>query len=193
MSQLPAFTVFDTETTGLDPYKGHKIVEIAGVRIENGAVMDDASFVELVNPERSIPSAAQQVNKISDDMVMGAPTIDAVLPKFLEFAQGSILVAHNADFDMRFLSVEKETCWGYVELPECLCTMHMSRQLFPNEFRHTLDMLGQRLNLSIPTDRHRALPDVLLTAHALLKMIEIGDIQTLDQLRRIASNQKVAA
>lgn len=186
MPTLPPFTVFDTETTGLDPRKGDKIIEIAGVRIEDGKIVEGIEFVELVNPERTIPWEAKQVNKIDDEDVATARTIDQVLPDFLQFAQGSILVAHNANFDMGFLETEKETCWGYVELPECLCTMRLSRSMWPNEFRHNLDTLATRLDIAMPTDRHRALPDVIMTAEALLKMIEIGKIESLADLQKMA-------
>lgn len=186
MTPLPPITVFDVETTGLDARRGHKIIEIAGIRIEDGQVDETKSFVSLVNPEREIPWEAKQVNKIKDEDVKGAPGIEEVLPKFLEFAQGTILVAHNANFDMSFLQVEKELCWGYVDLPECLCTMMLSRTLFPNEFGHSLDAVARRLKLTIPAARHRALPDVILTAHALLKMVELGEVESIDVLRNIA-------
>ncbi len=187
MTPLPPLTVFDVETTGLDPTKGHRIIEIAGLRIEDGMVDETKTFVSLVNPERDIPWEAKQVNKISDDDVRTAPGIEEVLPKFLEFAQGTILVAHNANFDMGFLACEKEMCWGYIDLPECLCTMRLSRTLFANEFGHSLDAVARRLNLTLPQARHRALPDVILTAHALLKMVELGEIRSMDDLRSIAS------
>lgn len=186
MATLPPLTVFDVETTGLDPTKGHRIIEIAGIRIEDGMVDETKNFVSLVNPERDIPWEAKQVNKISDDDVRSAPGIEEVLPKFLEFAQGTILVAHNAGFDMGFLQCEKELCWGYIDLPECLCTMRLSRTLFEREFGHSLDAVARRLNLTLPQARHRALPDVILTAHALLKMIELGGITHIDDLRSIA-------
>jgi len=184
---LPPLTVFDVETTGLDPLRGHRIIEIAGVRIENGEIDETRNFVSLVNPERDIPLEARQINKISDDDVRSAPGIEEVLPKFLGFATGSLLVAHNADFDMGFLRNEKSFCWGYVELPDCLCTMRLSRNLFPNEFGHSLDMVARRLGLTLPAARHRALPDVLLTAHALLKMIELGEIGSLEELAEYAA------
>lgn len=187
MTPLPPLTVFDVETTGLDPTKGHRIIEIAGLRIEDGMVDETKTFVSLVNPEREIPWEAKQVNKISDDDVRTAPGIEEVLPKFLEFAQGTILVAHNANFDMGFLTCEKEMCWGYIDLPECLCTMRLSRTLFANEFGHSLDAVARRLNLTLPQARHRALPDVILTAHVLLKMVELGEIMSMDDLRSIAS------
>lgn len=180
---LPPLTVFDVETTGLDALKGHKIVEIAAVRVEQGTIAEDQTFISLVNPEREIPWETKQIHKISDEDVASAPTIDQVIPAFLEFAAGSILVAHNAAFDMSFLQKEKELCWGYIDLPECLCTMRLSQNLFPREMRHNLDVLSQRLGLELPTNRHRALPDVLLTAQALLKMLETASITSLDELR----------
>lgn len=183
---LPPLTVFDTETTGLDPRKGHRIVEIAGVRIENGIILEERTFSTFVNPERDIPWEAKQINKIEDKDVMHAPTIMTALPDFLTFAQGSVLVAHNAAFDMGFLEVEKEFCWGYIELPECLCTMRLSQSLYPTAFRHNLDVLTEKFKLPPVVDRHRALPDVLQTAKILLKMLEEGRIQSMDELRRKA-------
>lgn len=187
MTPIPPITVFDVETTGLDANKGHRIIEIAGLRIEGDVIDEAKSFVSLVNPEREIPWEAKQVNKISDDDVLLAPGIEDVLPKFLDFAKGSILVAHNATFDMSFLTKEKELCWGYIDVPECLCTMRLSRALYPGEFGHSLDAVARRLELQIPTARHRALPDVILTAQALLKMINMAEIKNLENLRSLAA------
>lgn len=185
MSTLPPFTVFDTETTGLDPAKGHRIVEIAGVRVENGVILEEAAFTSFVNPERDIPWEAKQVNHISEEDVAGAPGIMTVLPSFLSFAQGSILVAHNAQFDMNFLHAEREFCWGYVDLPECLCTMRMSQTLYPTAFRHNLDVISERFGLPLPANRHRALPDVIQTAKVLLRMVEDGKVRSIDELRKL--------
>ncbi|MFA6039841.1 MAG: 3'-5' exonuclease [Candidatus Peribacteraceae bacterium] len=184
---LPPITVFDLETTGLEPRKGHRIIEIAGVRMEGGKILEEVSFAAFVNPEREIPWEAKRVNNISDEDVKDAPTIDAVLPRFLEFAKGSVLIAHNAAFDAGFLEVEKEYCWGFVELPEILCTMRLSQSLFPTEFRHNLDVLARKFSLPPAEQRHRALADALLAAQALQKMLEAGNIQSLEKLRKLAS------
>lgn len=192
MSLLPPITVFDLETTGLDPKRGHRIIEIAGVRVEGGQLVDKV-FVSFVNPDREIPWEAKQVHKISDEEVALAPKIETVLPKFLAFAQGSILFAHNAQFDMGFLEVEKQFCWGYVDLPECCCTMRLSQALYPREFRHNLDVLAKRFALSAPADRHRALADATVTAQALVKMIEAGSIRSMDELRKKASLRQLVA
>ena len=187
MPTLPPLTVFDVETTGLDPRKGHRIVEIAAVRIEGGRMLESETFHSLVNPERDIPWEVKQIHHLSEQDLAHAPTIMNVLPQFLSFAQGSLLVAHNAAFDKGFLEAEKEFCWGYIELPEILCTMRLSQNLYPTAFRHNLDILCERFKISMPADRHRALPDVLLTAQIFLKMLESARIQSMEELRRKAS------
>ncbi len=186
MTFIHPLTVFDVETTGLDATKGHKIVEIAGLRIENGVIDETKTFISYVNPERDIPWETKQIHKISDEDVAGAPTIDQVLPAFLEFATGTTLVAHNAAFDMGFLRKEKDLCWGFVDLPDCICTMRLSQVLFPQEFRHNLDIVASRLGLPKSEVRHRALPDVILTAQALLKMLHGSSIDSLEDLKRYA-------
>lgn len=189
---LPALTVFDTETTGLDPKKGHRIVEIAGVRIENGIILEERTFSSFVNPERDIPLEAQRINHISNDDVKDAPSIMTVLPEFLEFSKGSALFAHNAAFDKGFLENEKDFCWGYVELPEIFCSMKLSQSLFPTQFRHNLDILSQRFEVPFEGGRHRALPDVLQTAKILIKMLNHGKISSMDELRKRAGLQAIA-
>ncbi len=193
MPGLPPLTVFDTETTGLDPKKGHRIIEIAAVRVEGGQIIAERTFTTYVNPERPIPPETRAIHHIDDSMVAGAPTIMEALPAFLEFAQGTRLVAHNAAFDMGFLQNEKDFCWGYVELPECFCTMRLSQSLFPTAFRHNLDTLCQKFGFEMPKDRHRALPDVLLTANVLLKLVDAGRIQSMDELRRRAGLMQATA
>lgn len=183
---LPPLTVFDVETTGLDPKRGHRIIEIGAVRVEGGIIDQTKPFSSLVNPECPIPPDAKRIHRISDDAVRDAPTIMTVLPDFLVFAKGSTLVAHNAAFDMGFLEVEKECCWGYVDLPPCLCTMILSQSLFHTAFRHGLDALCERFSLPLPPDRHRAMADVLLTAQVLLQLLEFGHIRSFEELKRRA-------
>lgn len=183
---IASFTVFDLETTGLNPAVGERVIEIAAVRINSSRLDEGTPFISLVNPERPVGFEATQVNGIRDEDVLNAPSIMEVLPKFLSFARGTILVAHNAQFDLRFLESEKEYCWGYVEIPECLCTMVLSRSLFPSAPHHSLTATATRLGLSLPKSRHRALPDTLLTAHVFLALLERGGLHTLEDLRRVA-------
>lgn len=181
-----SFTVFDVETTGLNPKSGDRIVEIAAMRIDNGIIDHSHPFFSLVNPGRKISSEAQRINKITNEEVLTEPTIDLILPKFLTFAENSILVAHNATFDISFLEAEKDMCWGYVDIPECLCTLQLSRSLFPHEFRHNLDIVGKRMGVNSPEMRHRALPDVFITAQVFLNLLQKGKIDSLEELRRRA-------
>lgn len=181
------FTAFDVETTGLDPRKGDRIVEIAGVRIENGEIKQESAFSSFVNPQCRVSASAGIVNRIPEKELMNAPPIEEALPKFISFVAGSILVAHNAPFDISFLEAEKEGCWGYIEIPECLCTLHLSRAVSSHEYRHNLDVVARRLNLSSAKKRHRALPDTMLTAQAFLKLIDLGNIASMDELRQKAS------
>ena len=186
--QETPFTVFDIETTGLAPSAGDRIVEIAGVRIERGEMQPSSQFLSLVNPQRKVPWEAQSVNRITEEDLLRAPTIDAVLPQFLEFARGTILVAHNAEFDLSFLCAEKEMCWGYIDIPESLCTLCLSRSLSPHEYRHNLDAVAERLGVPLPAaGRHRALPDVLVTAEVFLKLLHKGNISSLEDLRKRAT------
>lgn len=188
---LPPLTIFDIETTGLDPLQGHRIIEIAGVRMENGSILRNSAFTTYVNPERDIPWEARQINRIRDEDVKDAPTIDSVLPKFLEFAAGSLLIAHNAAFDYGFLEAEKQFCWGYTYLPECLCTMELSKSLYPRNPGHSLDVVARRFNLTMPPERHRALADAILAAEAFKRMIEAGNIRSMDELRQKAAFRQV--
>jgi len=188
VTALPySFTVFDVETTGLSAKSGDRIVEIAGVRIEGGEMKEDVAFMSLVNPEREISWEAGSVNRISNSEVKSAPKIDQVLPKFLTFAEGSFLIAHNAEFDLGFLESEKEMCWGYIDIPECFCTMQFSRSVFPAEFRHNLDIVAARLGLKETGVRHRALPDVLLTGKVFLELLKRSNTKSLEELRQKAS------
>lgn len=165
------YTVFDTETTGLYPGGGDRIVEIAAIQIIDGEISNE-EFVTLINPERAIPFAASRVNNISDAMVRNAPIMKEILPLFMEFIEGTTLVAHNANFDMRFLKSECEICGIHTPLPESICTVQLSRKIFPHERYHNLDDVSFRLDIEIE-DRHRALGDVQATAQAFLKLNEL--------------------
>lgn len=160
--------------------------------MENGDISHEHPFVTFVNPERDIPWDARRVNKISDEDVRSAPTVDLVLPRFLEFAKGSLLAAHNAQFDYGFLEAEKQYCWGYTDLPDCLCTLTLSRNLYPTAFGHSLDAVCRRFNLEMPVMRHRALADALLTAQALLRMLKDGKIRSMEELKRQAGMKSLS-
>lgn len=177
MNLPDSVVVLDLETTGLSPQKDG-IVEIGAVRISGGVLTDDV-FESLVRPTGpngetiSIPKAASDVHGILNHQVVDAPTIAEVLPRFADWAGGVPCVAHNSSFDFKFLA-EKAARLGLSWRPQGLCTVQISRRTFPNERSHKLDLLAERLNLSfIEGGRHRSMGDVIVTAHAYLRMRRI--------------------
>ncbi|WP_435312555.1 exonuclease domain-containing protein [Primorskyibacter sedentarius] len=164
------YTVFDTETTGLLPHKD-EIVQIGAVRIVNGRMVAGEEINQLVNPGIPIPASTTQVHGISDRMVADAPDIVRAAGRFHHFARGSVIVAHNAPFDMAFLRRHAERCQLTWDHP-ILDTVLLSAVLFGASETHTLDALCARLGIEIPAKhRHTALGDAIATADALVKML----------------------
>ncbi|MCA1907754.1 MAG: 3'-5' exonuclease [Magnetospirillum sp.] len=177
------FIVFDTETTGLAPSQGDQIVQIGAVRIVNGRILSGESFNRIVNPGRSIPVESIKFHGITDEMVKDKPPLGVVLPQFKAFAADSVLVAHNAAFDLKFLRM-REREFGVTFDNPVLDTMMLSNYLDGPEVGHSLDAICDRLGISI-TDRHTALGDAIVTAAVLLNQIdalESRGITTLDQV-----------
>ena len=175
-----SFVVFDIETTGFSS-TNDRIIEIGAVKIDNMKVV--GTFSEFVNPERLIPLHIEKLTSISDDMVKNAPTIDVILPRFIEFCGDSVLVAHNADFDTSFISANAERLgidysYSYVD------TMGISRYLFTDMAKHTLDALCKKMKL-VNEHHHRAVDDANVTAKIFVKMIPMlyeHEIYNLDDL-----------
>ncbi len=163
--------VFDTETTGLLPDAGDEIVQIAAVRIVNGRRVEREVFDTLVNPGRSIPPGSTEVHGITEAMVADAPDIAEVGRRFHRFAEGAVLVAHNAPFDMEFLRRHEADIGLAFENP-ILDTVLLSAVVFGQLETHSLDALTHRLGITIPEEaRHTALGDTVATADALLRLL----------------------
>lgn len=181
------FTVFDTETTGLQPSAGDQIIQIGAVRIVNGKMLRQESFEQLVDPGRTISAASIPIHGITQEMVRGQPRITEVLPAFHAFAHESVLVAHNAAFDMRFLQLQ-EANTGLVFGHPVLDTLLLSALVHPNQDSHRLETIAERFNITV-LGRHTALGDALVTAEVLLRLIPLLQamgIQTLGQAREAA-------
>ena len=165
------YVVFDTETTGLLPGQGDEIVQIAAVRIVNGKRVEAEVFDTLVNPGRSIPAASTAVHGITEAMVQGAPDIATAGRAFHKFAEGAVLIAHNAPFDMAFLRRHEPTIGARFDNP-ILDTVLLSAVIFGQHEEHSLDALTHRLSITIPEEaRHTAIGDSLATADAFLKLL----------------------
>ncbi|MGE5546282.1 MAG: exonuclease domain-containing protein [Solirubrobacterales bacterium] len=177
------FVVFDTETTGLQPSQGDQIVQIGAVRIVNGRILSGESFNRLVNPGRAIPPESIVFHGITDEMVTDKPPIGVVLPQFKGYCADSVLVAHNAAFDLKFLRLRERECGVSFDNP-VLDTMMLSNYLDGPEAGHSLDEICDRFGIEI-TDRHTALGDAIVTAAVLLRQIEALEargLKTLDQV-----------
>ncbi|THF60526.1 3'-5' exonuclease [Pseudothauera rhizosphaerae] len=182
-----AYTVFDTETTGLNPSEGDEIVQIGATRVLNGKLLRQESFEQLVDPRRPMPRPASEITGITPDMLRGQPPIEKVLPAFHAFAADTVLVAHNAAFDMRFLQL-KEGITGLAFDQPVIDTLLLSAVVHPNQESHSLDAIAQRFGLT-NDGRHTALADAVVTAEVLIKLIPLlaeRGIRTLRDAREAA-------
>ncbi len=165
------YVVFDTETTGLLPAQGDEIVQIAAVRIVNGRRVDGEVFDTLVNPRRPIPLSSTEVHGITEAMVQDAPFVEEVAARFHKFAEGAVLIAHNAPFDMEFLRRLEPKLGLRFDHP-VLDTVLLSAVVYGQHEVHSLDALTHRLGITIPEEaRHTAIGDTVATADAFLKLM----------------------
>lgn len=165
--------VLDTETTGLDPERGDRVVSVAGVRVRGATVRRGEVFDALVNPRRPIPEASVRFHGITDALVAEAPPMSVVLPAFLRFAEGAVLVGHQVWFDLRFLAAEA-TALG---LPPPLArpvldTLLLSAAVHGPLPGHGLDTVAGRLGVPL-RGRHSALGDALTTAEVFVRLVEL--------------------
>ncbi|MBN8283548.1 exonuclease domain-containing protein [Zoogloea sp.] len=184
LSEL-TFTVFDTETTGLNPSEGDEIIQIGATRIVNGKLLKSESFDQLVDPLRELPEASTKIHGITPEMLVGQPPMARVLPAFHAFSEDTVLVAHNAAFDMRFLQLKEESTGIRFSQP-VLDTLLLSAVIHPAQESHRLEAICERMGVNI-MGRHTAMGDAIVTGEVFLRMIpllaEMG-IRTLGEARQ---------
>ncbi|MGE5466558.1 MAG: exonuclease domain-containing protein [Ignavibacteria bacterium] len=176
-----AYTVFDTETTGLHPSDGDEIIQIGAVRVVNQRLLRQEIFDQLIDPRRPLRPEGIPIHGITEDMVRGQPTIDTVLPAFHEFCSETVLVAHNAAFDMRFLEL-KEAATGVRFAQPVLDTLLMSVVIHPNQESHRLESIAERLGINV-IGRHTALGDAFVTGEIFIKMVPLLNAMGITTLR----------
>ncbi|MDD6038376.1 MAG: PolC-type DNA polymerase III [bacterium] len=177
---LDDFVVFDLETTGFSSKK-NKIIEIGAVKVSNGVITE--RFSRFVNPQVPIPFDIEELTGIRDDMVVDAPVIEEVLPEFMEFCRGCVMVAHNADFDMSFIQKNCEDMKLNCDFT-VIDTVAVARFLLPQLNRYKLDTVAKALQISLD-NHHRAVDDAACTAEIFVKFIEMlqkRKITTLNEL-----------
>lgn len=174
------YIVFDLETTGFSSIND-RIIEIGAVKVENGKIVD--KFSTFVNPKRPIPFEITKLTSITDEMVMGYPEIDEVLPEFLEFVGEGILVAHNAGFDVGFIEQNCERM-GIEKTFISVDTVAIARILLPTLSKYKLNVVAKALGISLE-NHHRAVDDAAATAEIFEKfivMLKEAGVHTLKEL-----------
>lgn len=164
------FTAFDTETTGLKP-EYERLIEIGAIRFDKNGII--ARYDILINPGKPIPPGASAINNITDDMVRNCPLIESVLPDFLTFVRDSVLVAHNAGFDLSFVNKELERS-GFNPLKNNAAdTVHLARSRFPQLPNHKLQSLAAYFGIDV-RNAHRAEDDARVCMEVFLRCLNAG-------------------
>lgn len=179
------FVVVDIETTGGRP-SANRIIELSAFSVEKGVI--SSSFTSLINPGRKIPGFISHMTGIYDVHVKDAPQAEEVLPSFMRFLGGDAFVAHNARFDWSFINMELSRYGMPIMDNDMLCTVRLTRRIFPGERSYGLDNLINKFGLELnPTDRHRGLGDAWAAAEILLRCMEkldAANISSIEQMLR---------
>ena len=162
------YVVFDIETTGLNPYSD-KIIEIGAIKVKSNKIIDE--FSVFINPQMPIPKEITELTSITDEDVKDARTIDFVLPEFIEFSKNCILVAHNANFDVGFITEKSkqlkiETNFSYID------TIQWAKLTLPGQKRFNLDALCKKFDI-VNEHHHRAINDAKVTSQIFRKLLSL--------------------
>ncbi|PLV59219.1 PolC-type DNA polymerase III [Thermotoga sp. KOL6] len=176
------FFVVDTETTGTDPFGGDRIVEIAAVPVFKGKIFMNKAFHSLVNPHVRIPALIQKVHGITNEEIEEAPDMGTVYENFRDYVKGSVLVFHNANFDLAFLDMMAKETGNFPITNFYIDTLDISEEIFGRP--HSLKWLCERLGIKDKIE-HRALLDAKVTAKVFVRLIRLlGEHKVDDFIRR---------
>lgn len=175
------FVVFDIETLGLNAHK-NEIIEIGAVKIKAGRIVE--RFGQLINPNKKVPSNITELTKITDDMLKGMPTIETVIKDFMNFIEDSVLVAHNAPFDMGFIKRDVKKYLNKDLKNSVVDTLQMARDLYPEQRKYGLSDMNKLLGLSLES-HHRAVDDAQATANMFIIFLDKYKDKNIKKLRDI--------
>jgi DNA polymerase-3 subunit epsilon len=188
-----SYVVVDVETTGSSPWRGDRITEIAAIVVRDGVVAE--RYETLVNPERSIPPMITNLTHINWEMVKDAPRFRDICDDVVRVLSGHVFVAHNAEFDWRFVSSEIQRATGQRLSGRRLCTVRLARHVLPQLRSRRLDSVANYYGVEI-YGRHRAGGDAVATAHVLLRLLEEArgrDCRCWDDLQRFLAQSMARA
>jgi DNA polymerase-3 subunit epsilon len=180
-----SYVVVDVETTGTSPWSGDRITEIAAIVVRDGVVAE--RFETLVNPERSIPPMITNLTQINWEMVKDAPRFRDICDDVVRMLSGHVFVAHNVDFDWRFVTSEVQRASGQRLSGRRLCTVRLARRVLPQLRSRRLDSVANYYGVEILA-RHRAAGDAVATAHVLLRLLDEArdrECRCWDDLQRL--------
>lgn len=183
------FTVFDTETTGLDENK-ERVVEIGGVRFDKMGII--SRFNVLINPEKPMPPEVVKINGITDEMLADKPCFKDIVSDFEYFIGNSILIAHNAKFDVAFVNAELKRCGKGVLQNEVIDTLELSRTVFPGLQKYALQFLAKYFDINVQ-NAHRAEDDARVCMELFLKCVEKMKNDSLPNASSSAEEQDTGA
>jgi DNA polymerase-3 subunit epsilon len=183
-----SYVIVDVETTGMRPWAGDRITELAAVVVRDGEIVE--RFETLINPERPIPPFITALTNISWEMVKNAPRFREIGAEIVRRLHGHVFVAHNAEFDWRFVSAELSRAMGGRLTGPRLCTVRLARRLLPQLTSRRLDALARYYGVEIE-NRHRAGGDAVATARIFLRLLESArdrDCRSWDDLQRLLAS-----
>ncbi|HNV24418.1 MAG TPA: 3'-5' exonuclease [Candidatus Omnitrophota bacterium] len=177
------FVIIDTETTGLSATNGDRMVEIAAVKIRNGEISE--RFESLINPERSVPEGAQNIHKITKEMLKNAPKAEKILPDVLHFIGGACVVGHNIKFDLDFLCYQLSLIRRKLknETP-AIDTLKMAKYFLPHLSNYSLSSVALSFGIKIK-ENHRALADAELTAQIFIRFLDMAEEQKMGTFQKL--------